>query len=72
MNDIRLDMLSGDDFLRLKQASEIMQIVSSNDSRITIANKQFVASVVNSLIAHAKANYEDNLAQEREGLDNEN
>ena len=64
MDKIRLDLLSGDDFLRIKQ-------VNTNTDGIEVANKQFVASVVNALIADAKNNYEANLAQAQEA-NNEN
>ena len=71
MNKIRLDLLSGDDFLRIKQASELSALLNSNTDRIEVANKQFVASVVNALITDAKNNYEANLAQAQES-NNEN
>ena len=66
MNKIRLDLLSGDGFLRIKQASELVALIDSSAGRIEVANKQFVASVVNALIADARNNYEANLAQAQE------
>ena len=71
MHKIRLDLLSGDDFLRIKQASELATLLDVTADRIEVANKQFVASVVNALIADAKNNYEANLAQAQEA-NNEN
>ena len=71
MDKIRLDLLSGDDFLRIRQASELVALIDSSAGRIEVANKQFVASVVNALIADAKKNYEANLAQAQE-TNNEN
>ena len=71
MGKIRLDLLSGDDFLRIKQASELVALIDSSAGRIEVANKQFVTSVVNALIADAKNNYEANLAQAQEA-NNEN
>lgn len=63
---MKLKLLSGDDFLRLKQASELATLLNANTDRIEVANKQFVASVVNALIADAKNNYEANLSQAQE------
>ena len=71
MGKIRLDLLSGDDFLRIKQASELVALIDSSAGRIEVVNKQFVASVVNALIADARNNYEANLAQAQEA-NNEN
>ena len=71
MDKIRLDLLSGDDFLRIRQASELATLLNTSIDRIEVANKQFVASVVNALIADAKKNYEANLAQAQEA-NNEN
>ena len=71
MDKIRLDLLSGDDFLRIRQASELVALIDSIAGRIEVVNKQFVASVVNALIADAKKNYEANLAQAQEA-NNEN
>ena len=71
MDKIRLDLLSSDDFLRIKQASELVALIDSSAGRIEVANKQFVTSVVNALIADAKNNYEANLAQAQEA-NNEN
>ena len=71
MNKIRLDLLSGDDFLRIKQASELAALLNINTDKVNAATKQFVAGVVNALIADAKNNYEANLAQAQE-TNNEN
>lgn len=71
MDKIRLGLLSSDDFLRIKQASELVALIDSSAGRIEVANKQFVTSVVNALIADAKNNYEANLAQAQEA-NNEN
>ena len=71
MDKIRLDLLSGDDFLRIRQASELVALIDSIAGRIEVVNKKFVASVVNALIADAKKNYEANLAQAQEA-NNEN
>lgn len=71
MDKIRLDLLSGDDFLRIRQASELVALIDSSAGRIEVTNKQFVAGVVNALIADAKNNYEANLAQAQE-TNNEN
>lgn len=71
MDKIRLDLLSGDDFLRIKQASELVALIDSSAGRIEVTNKQFVSGVVNALIADAKNNYEANLAQAQEA-NNEN
>ena len=71
MNKIRLDLLSGDDFLRIKQASELAALLNINTDKVNAATKQFVAGVVNALIADAKNNYEANLAKAQE-TNNEN
>ena len=71
MGKIRLDLLSGDDFLIIKQASELATLLKVNADRIEFSNKQFVAGVVNALIADAKNNYEANLSQAQEA-NNEN
>ena len=56
-----LKLLSSDDFLRLKQASELAALLVPGVDGVSISNRQFISNVVNALIADVKKNYESDL-----------